>query len=569
MGKHWPFALLAVLALALLLTNLGSSYLWEDEGDTVVLASNVLKFGVPKAWDGVTFIDSDRGARENGDLVMVSHPWLQYYLTAASMAIFGENNFAARLPFAIVGWLTILVVYLCVYDLAASKSAAFCAAALLTGSVQFLLYCRQCRYYALSMLFGSLLLWIFFRMRSARGCILFTIIGILLFHSHPFGIVMVGALLLSLIHPQFATQRRWFYLASPVIAAFTLPWIAWARAGYAENSKLVTSVPQFIGRLIQYAIECVSITPIIGVAILALIYGSRLVLQTGRDELGLADSRDRPMNGKELGLLLIAFITVICQGCATAATESADDLWRISIRHTSSIMPLIAMAAGMFIIKVSRARVLVWLPLLLLFTFTKLPQLTPWIFWDGKVTTVDNVEVIEAHLPRRLIDRYLNIDQKVSFLRDLSGQEPGTSGKICQFLREHAKPGDILITNYDWEPIYFYTRLPQALKIFPDYPIYEIARRKGLPDYVFGIDHVRWIIWRPVWDGYVGYSGQELERLVLAAGARVTRVARFEETIWENRPEIHLHRFATDKYFFTAPENLLPAEIFRVDWPNE
>jgi hypothetical protein len=90
------------------------------------------------------------------------------------------------------------------------------------------------------------------------------------------------------------------------------------------------------------------------------------------------------------------------------------------------------------------------------------------------------------------------------FLRDLSGQPPGTLGKICEFLQKNAKPGDVLITNYDWEPLYFYTRLPQALKILPEYPIYQTARRKGLPDYVFSVDHARWIIWRPIWEGYVG-----------------------------------------------------------------
>jgi 4-amino-4-deoxy-L-arabinose transferase-like glycosyltransferase len=569
MGKHWPFALLAVLALALLLTNLGSGYLWEDEGDTAVLASNILKFGVPKAWDGVTFTDSDKGARLNDELVMASHPWLQYYLTAASFAIFGENNFAARLPFALAGWLTILVVYLCVYDLVASKSAGFCAAALLTGSVQFLLYSRQCRYYPLSMLFGSLLLWIFFCMRSARACVLFAIVGILLFHSHPFGIVLVGAAaLLSLVHPQFAAQRRWFYLASPVIAAFTLPWIALAHHGYAENSKLVTSAPQFFGRLIQYLIECVSVTPLIGIAILGLICAIRPVLQTGSRDVASQDSRDQDLSRNEFGLLLVGFLTLICYDIAIAATESTDDLWHIGIRFTTAVMPLAAMIAGMLIIKASRAQVMIWVPLLLLFTFTKLPELTPWIFWGRKVTTFDGTEVVEAHLPRNLADRYMDTGQQMMFLRDLSGQEPGTLGKVCQFVREHAKPGDVLITNYDWEPLYFYTRLPQALKVLPDYPIYNAARRKGLPDYVFNVDRVRWIVWRPIWENYVGYSGEELERQTLSAGARVTRVARFEETIWENRPEIHLHRFSADKYFFTAPEHLLPAEIFRIDWPN-
>src|SRR5438477_142683 len=54
---NWPFVTVAVLGLAMLLTNLGTDYLWADEGDTAVLASSILKFGVPKAWDGVTFTD--------------------------------------------------------------------------------------------------------------------------------------------------------------------------------------------------------------------------------------------------------------------------------------------------------------------------------------------------------------------------------------------------------------------------------------------------------------------------------------------------------------------------------
>jgi 4-amino-4-deoxy-L-arabinose transferase-like glycosyltransferase len=570
MRRHLPFALLSILALALLTINLSSGYLWEDEADTAVLASNILKFGVPKAWDGVTFIDSDKGARLNDQLVMVSHPWLQYYLTAASFAAFGQNNFAARLPFAVAGFLTILVVYLCVNDLTANKWAGFCSSAMLAASVQFLLYCRQCRYYSLSMLFGALLVWIFFRMRSARACALFIVTAILLFHSHPFGIVLVGVLgLLSLIYPPFAIQRRWFYLAGPVIAMFTLPWIAFAHGGYAQNSKIVTSAPQFFGRLIQYLIECVSVTPLIGIAILGLIYGARSLLQNGRSDVRPEQSSNQFLSREELGLLLICVATLICYAIAIAATESTDDLWHIGIRYTSAVIPLTAMTAGMLIIKVSRARIVIWLPLLLLFTFTKLPQLTPWIFWGRSVTTLDGSEVIEAHLPRDVADHYVNTGQQMMFVRDLFRQEPGTLGKICQFLQKHAKPGDVLITNYDWEPLYFYTRLPQALKVLPEYPIYDASRRKGLPDYVFNVDHVHWIVWRPVWENYVGYSGEEIERQILSAGGRATRVAQFEETIWENRPEIHLHRFSADKYFFTAPEHLLPAEIFRIDWPNE
>jgi hypothetical protein len=86
---HWPLLIAAALGAILIFTNLGSGYLWADEGDTAVLARNILRFDVPRAWDGTTFMDSDFGARVNRDLVMVSSPWLQYYVVATSFGIFG------------------------------------------------------------------------------------------------------------------------------------------------------------------------------------------------------------------------------------------------------------------------------------------------------------------------------------------------------------------------------------------------------------------------------------------------------------------------------------------------
>ena len=127
---HKPFVIVAVLGLALLLTNLGTDYLWADEGDTAVLASSILKFGVPKAWDGITFTDSDLGARENQQLVMVGTPWVQYYVAAASFLLFGQNTFAARLPFALAGWFTVLLGFRLVRRLTSDWRAAFCGALL-------------------------------------------------------------------------------------------------------------------------------------------------------------------------------------------------------------------------------------------------------------------------------------------------------------------------------------------------------------------------------------------------------------------------------------------------------
>src|SRR5437763_1924520 len=231
--RHWVFLLVAMIGAGLIVTNLGSGYLWADEGDTAVLASNILKFGVPRSWDGVTFMDSDFGARVNNDLVMVSSPWLQYYLAAASFSLFGENTFAARLPFAFAGWLTILLVYRLIWQSIADRRAALCGTILTICSVQFLLFCRQSRYYALAMFFTCLLIENFLQMKSLKRAALFGIVAIFLFHTHPIGIVPVFALsTLTLIDRGFLPQRRWFWLAISPVLIFTMPWFAIARAGY-------------------------------------------------------------------------------------------------------------------------------------------------------------------------------------------------------------------------------------------------------------------------------------------------------------------------------------------------
>lgn len=564
--SHWPFAILAALCLALLLTNLGSDYLWADEGDTAVLASNIVKFGVPRAWDGVTFTDSDKGARENDDLVMVSHPWVQYYVVAASFFVLGENTFSARLPFALAGWLTILLVYAFVCRVTTNRWAAFYAAALTVLSVQFLLYSRQCRNYSLNMLLTCWLFWIFFRMKSVRSCILFALAAILLFHIHPFGIVPVGVLgILTLIYRPFVPQRRWFWLAIPAILIFTLPWLALARRGYAEASERVHSIGQFFARFTQYLIESTSVTPLIGVIILLLICLVRFRLQSPKQVNGKATESgpiQKFLEKDEIAFLLVTFATLFFYGLAMAATQPDVALWVLGIRATPAVIPLAAMTAGILMARVSRGRAAIGLGLLLLLGFTKLGQLPPWI-----AGAKGHKEIPSPHIPVKVVDGLLCTEQWL-FLRDLWNENPGTVAETCKFLQRVAKPGDALITNYCWEPLYFHTRLPQAMKILSGYPVYEAARRKGLPEYVFGVDHVRWVVWRPAWEGYQGYRWANLAREILAQGGRITLVAEVKETHWENREDIFFRRYSGGIYSYYPLQKFPPAGIFRVDWPE-
>ena len=575
--SHWPFAIVAVVGAVLIFTNLGSDYLWEDEGDTAALASNILKFGVPKAWDGGAFLDSDHGARLNRDLVMVTHPWIQYYLSAASFLVFGENTFAARIPFAIAGWMSILFVYLFVWRLFGNRLTAFSAAALLVFSVQFLLYAKQCRYCALNMLLVVWLFWTFFKMNSARDCVLFILASVFLFHTHPYGIAPVVALgALSLIYRPFVIQRRWILFATPAIALLTLPWLALSSlssSGSALNTTAAQSAGEFIERCAQAFIESTSVTPLIGSIILFLIAALSIrwkrkdTIDPAPSDPASAEQQVAPrfFETNETALLLSALLTIVFYGLATAITQSSDSLWLAGMRYGSAVLPLAAMVAALAIAKVSRTSVLFSILLLLVFGLTKLAQLTPWVAGNPSGLIHFGKYSVGAHVPAKIVDRFLGTGL-MAYVRDLWRENPGTVAKSCKFLRENAKPGDVLIVNYGMEPTYFYTRLPQAMGILKEYPVYQRARELKLPERVFGVDHVRWIVWRSAWETGPGYAINDVLRELTERGGRIVTVMEMEETVWENREDIHFHRFSDGTYLFPRTETFPMSRIARVDW---
>ena len=177
-ARYLAPTLIALAAAVLLLCGLDTRYLWEDEANTAVLATRLLRFGKPLAYDGVNFIgldDSNMEEREpiglrtkssravvdyylrqgylKADTTWKWHPWGSFAVAAASIKLFGQTTLAARLPFALSGLLTILILYRLTLLCCASDRMAQVAAALLTLNAYWILHERQCRYYAMSSLF--------------------------------------------------------------------------------------------------------------------------------------------------------------------------------------------------------------------------------------------------------------------------------------------------------------------------------------------------------------------------------------------------------------------------------
>lgn len=108
-------------------------------------------------------------------------PPLQFYLAAPFVGLASEQGsaFAARLPFAICGLLTIAMIFFWLWRSEASVSMWLLMAAGILGNVSLMLYARQCRYYALVIFTTTVLAYLYIH-RDGRKRTIFAMALVLL-----------------------------------------------------------------------------------------------------------------------------------------------------------------------------------------------------------------------------------------------------------------------------------------------------------------------------------------------------------------------------------------------------
>ncbi|MBI4254366.1 MAG: glycosyltransferase family 39 protein, partial [Candidatus Rokubacteria bacterium] len=179
-------AVLLALASLLIFPSLDNRYLWDDEAETALLAKNVLRFGAPIAWDGRNLVSQECGADYDADYLWRQTPWLPIYATALSFKLLGPSTLAARLPFAVLGVLCVLSLYVVGASLFGERAIGGLAAAMLLLSVPFLLHVRQGRYYSLAIFSAIWTLYFFVgALRDRRFAVLGLALALgLVFHAN-------------------------------------------------------------------------------------------------------------------------------------------------------------------------------------------------------------------------------------------------------------------------------------------------------------------------------------------------------------------------------------------------
>ncbi len=203
-----PIIIILALGAFLLLFHLDHRPFWQDEAETAVLAKRVLTYGVPRAYDGVNLVSQEAGHEFGPHYLWRWSPWLQIYVAAGAFRLGGLTTYAGRLPFALLGLGCIFLVYRLVRHIFRDRAWALMAAALLTCSVPFLLYARQCRYYSLGAFLTLVSLYAFrekWQSKTFPALLLCLSLGLLFYTNYLLFFSFAGAALLA---ADFAIPRR-------------------------------------------------------------------------------------------------------------------------------------------------------------------------------------------------------------------------------------------------------------------------------------------------------------------------------------------------------------------------
>ncbi len=227
----WVFPTIVFVILVVL--GARAHPLWGDEAETALFARNILKYGVPKGWDGTNIMGIENAVVLDKNLVNHTSPWAQYYLSAASFAVFGQSSFAARIPSMALAILSLPLLYAIVLGLGLSKRIALFSLIIVSLSVPYLLFAYQARYYslvtfaALGMIYAAIK-----TLKSLRLSLVFIVSGLALFYGNyvVFIAFYMSLFAMSILYV-WQTQRNILgtYIArfiglSVIIACFSAPW---------------------------------------------------------------------------------------------------------------------------------------------------------------------------------------------------------------------------------------------------------------------------------------------------------------------------------------------------------
>ncbi len=518
-GRWFPALLLLVGAL-LLLCRLDDMYLWQDEAETALVSRHLLAYGLPLSTDGEDWVQQAPEAfvEFTPDYVWIYHSWLQYALTAASLALLGSTTLAARAPFVLVGLATLLFFYhflrrwLACPPPCPSERTARVGSVLLLLSVPFLLLMRQDRYYALATLFTLLTLDAYLQLRAGRpwAAPYFILSSVLLYHSH-YGAFFptMAALVAHWAVWRPAGQTRRFLLALAVSGTLVLPWALFMRVlARGQTFRL----DRFLGHLGQHLVY---ITGWVFPALVALVLWIAWLRRSKGGSLAL--------NQAQASFCQLATLVIVVNLVLLSANAAFD--W-VFFRYIVHLIPLLVAMLAIAVVLVLERWPLVGCAMLVVLVLGNglhvLPYglpgvstLNPASLWPGSPAfqALGDVWSRAGHIRSDVL----------MYAQELTHEYRGPNEGLVAYLAQHAQPGQSLLVNYEDLPLMFYT----PLRVSGGLGAHGLES-DAQPD---------WVV-----DRKYGPYREQLESIV-ARGSYERIELPYPDIRWENRPEPGSHNF--------------------------
>ena len=423
-----PWVIPTLIFAILILIGANMHPLWGDEAETALFARNILKYGVPKGWDGVNIMGINDAIVLNKDLVNYTSPWLQYYTAAASFLIFPQTSFAARLPFIIFSVLSIPLLYYLTLRLTKDRLSALITVLVASLSVPFILFSYQARYYALTS-FASLALGILtFKIAEKNWWwkVAFIFSGVFFFYANyvvfaTFYLSLAASYFIYLILSKKSAKNYLInlFIASILIVVCTLPWFAQMKPleGRSEIVRPVVNlsyIKDFAG-LLKESYSPFNQNNALPVLLIPLLLGYIFYLVRSKKSVAF-------ILFPSLSTLFYLFLMSIAT--AVAMTDTSF----LHVRYTMNIFPFICIFSGVIAARIIGWNKLVGGAFLILFIATNL---------------------FTFQKPRSFL---------IEFLKEAAKPYPSPDKIIADYLAKSAKEGDTAFVSLDrdHEPLIFY-----------------------------------------------------------------------------------------------------------------
>lgn len=428
------WALVAILAVAafLLFYNLGQRPFWQDEAETACLAKNVLRTGLPYAFDGVNVVsqEEEREFDKTGGYLWRWSPWIQIYMQAAGFAVGGLDTAAGRVPFALAALVAVFWTYRLVRRHFGDRNWALLAATLLTLCVPYLLIGRQARYYAPGTLFVLWTLDAFLSDWQRRWPAWWAMFGsmVLLFHANYLLFLSFAPTALvaaALVFPERMAVKRLTLLTLATVVVAVVPGILLYRIGRQSGMFDILLVPENL--MLYFADLCMFCIPLPVSA--ALVWRWR----------GFFTKLKRPADPGERFVLFSAVLIVFSLLFLGIVPQRF-------FRYIAHLLPLCAILLAWCVRRLWGFSRPASVMLFCLLAFTN------WL----AVYPMERLKIVNRPWQNdfRMLTS-LNFPIKL-FVTELVCGYPDVNTAIVEFFKTHAKPGQTVLAEYGELPLMFY-----------------------------------------------------------------------------------------------------------------